>query len=63
MDRKSVVEGYTKAQILADPRKRLMSTSFVFQAGQPDWVRDAFSEAMGLPAMEFTTLIASGVEE
>jgi 5,5'-dehydrodivanillate O-demethylase oxygenase subunit len=63
MDRKSVVEGYTKAQIMGDPRKRLMSTSFVFQAGQPDWVRDEFSEAMGLPSMEFTTLIASGVEE
>lgn len=53
MDRSHVIDGFTRAEILADPRKRMMSTSFVFQAGQPDWVKRQFSEAMGLESEEF----------
>lgn len=56
MDREAVIDGFTKAEILADPRKRLMFTSYVFQAGQPDWVRDAFATAMGLEVIEFSGL-------
>jgi len=56
MDREAVIDGYTKAEILADPRKRLMFTSYVFQAGQPDEVRDQFAAAMGLEATDFSGL-------
>lgn len=63
MDRRSVTDGYMKHEIMADPRKRLMFTSYVFQAGQPDAVRDAFSAAMGLPATEFEGLdLPAGAE-
>jgi 5,5'-dehydrodivanillate O-demethylase oxygenase subunit len=56
MDRDSLTVGLTKAEILADPRKRLMSTSYIFQAGQPADVREKFAEAMGLPVLEFEGL-------
>jgi 5,5'-dehydrodivanillate O-demethylase oxygenase subunit len=55
-DRESVLEGYTSAEILADPRKRMMFTSYVFQAGQPEEVKQQFSLAMGLPVQEFSGL-------
>jgi 5,5'-dehydrodivanillate O-demethylase len=56
MERDSLINGYSTAEILADPRKRLMSTSYIFQAGQPEEVRQQFVEAMGLPAMDFAGL-------
>jgi 5,5'-dehydrodivanillate O-demethylase oxygenase subunit len=49
-------DGHTSEQILANPRLRMLCTSYVFQAGQPDAVRQAFSEAMGLAAQEFRGL-------
>ncbi|TKC90047.1 aromatic ring-hydroxylating dioxygenase subunit alpha [Trinickia terrae] len=55
-DRESVMRGYTTDEILADPRKRMMFTQYVFQAGQPDSVRDAFSKAMGIEATDFRGL-------
>ncbi|HET6969490.1 MAG TPA: aromatic ring-hydroxylating dioxygenase subunit alpha [Phenylobacterium sp.] len=59
MERADVTVGYTKAEILADPRKRMLSTTYVFQAGQPERVREAFAEAMGLEVGEFTGLGAA----
>jgi 5,5'-dehydrodivanillate O-demethylase oxygenase subunit len=59
MQRRETVEGYTKAEILADPAKRMMSTTYVFQAGQPDWVRKQFADAMGLEVGEFTGLVSA----
>jgi len=56
MDRRDVVEGYTKAEILADPRLKLLFRTYIFQAGQPASVRDEFSVAMGLDAAEFRGL-------
>ncbi|HKP79203.1 MAG TPA: aromatic ring-hydroxylating dioxygenase subunit alpha [Phenylobacterium sp.] len=58
MEREDVTLGYTKAEILADPRKRMLSTTYPFQAGQPEHVRRAFEEAMGLEVGEFTGLAA-----
>jgi 5,5'-dehydrodivanillate O-demethylase len=58
-DRKSVTEGYSRAEILANPRHKLMFTTFIFQAGQPTSVRDEFSEVMGLEAQEFQGLQTS----
>lgn len=55
-ERLNVIEGHTRAEILADPRLRLLSTSYIFQAGQPAWVREQFAQAMGLEAQEFTGL-------
>ena len=56
MERTDVILGHTKAEILADPRRRMLSTTYPFQAGQPEWVRKAFEDAMGLAATEFTGL-------
>jgi 5,5'-dehydrodivanillate O-demethylase len=57
-DRDSVVHGYTRAEILANPRRTLLFTSYIFQAGQPESVRAAFAEAMGLETSEFKGLTA-----
>lgn len=57
-DRESVLQGYTSVEILADPRKRMMFTSYVFQAGQPEQVKQQYALAMGLPVQEFTGLDA-----
>jgi 5,5'-dehydrodivanillate O-demethylase len=57
-DRESVLKGYTSAEILADPLKRMMFTSYVFQAGQPEDVKQQFSRAMGLQVQEFAGLDA-----
>lgn len=46
-------DGVTKAQILADPRLRMLFTTYVFQAGQPDDVKAQFEAAMGLEATSF----------
>ena len=53
MDRRDVEEGYATAEILADPRKKMMFSTYVFQAGQPDWVKREFADAMGMEAGEF----------
>lgn len=53
MGRREIVEGLTKEEILANPRHRMLFTSFVFQAGQPEAIKREFSEAMGLEATEF----------
>jgi 5,5'-dehydrodivanillate O-demethylase len=53
MNREDTLEGHATAEILADPRKRMLFTSYVFQAGQPDWVKRQFSEAMGVEPIEF----------
>jgi 5,5'-dehydrodivanillate O-demethylase len=55
-DRQSVVEGYTRAEILAHPRRKLLFTSYIFQAGQPERVRAEFAQAMGLEPQEFKGL-------
>ena len=55
-DRDKRLKGHTREQILADPRMRVVSTSYVFQAGQPDWVKQAFTDAMGLRAGEYQGL-------
>ncbi|WP_322012406.1 aromatic ring-hydroxylating dioxygenase subunit alpha [Paraburkholderia sp. J12] len=59
-DRESVTAGYTTEDILKDPRKRLMFTTYIFQAGQPESVKQAFSEAMGIEMAEFAGLTAGG---
>ena len=45
--------GLTRAEILADPRRRMMFTTYPFQAGQPDEVKAQFEAAMGFAALSF----------
>jgi len=47
------LRGLTTAEILADPRRRSFLTSFYLQAGQPEAVRKAMSEAFGVPYGDF----------
>jgi 5,5'-dehydrodivanillate O-demethylase len=57
-DRESVLHGYTRAEIQANPRRKLLFTSFIFQAGQPEAVRAEFAQVMGLETSEFKGLTA-----
>lgn len=59
MDRDRVLGDFTVAEIEADPHKRRAYTSFIFQAGQPEAVRQAFSAAMGIEAIEFDGMLQS----
>ncbi len=59
MDRAQVVSGHSIEQILQSPRMKLFYTTYVFQAGQPDAVRQQFSDAVGLEAREHDGIVAS----
>lgn len=61
MNHDEMLEGRTKAEVFADPRLRMMFTSYVSQAGQPDYVRRAFEEAVDLESSEFAGLTARNV--
>jgi 5,5'-dehydrodivanillate O-demethylase oxygenase subunit len=52
-DRAIVVDGFTREQILGHPRLRLLFTTYPFQFGQPEVIKQLFSLAMGLPVAEF----------
>lgn len=57
--RDTTLQGHTIAQIMADPRKRVRLTTYMFQAGQPEHVKRQFAEAMGIAEMqEFDGLTA-----
>lgn len=49
-------DGYTRAEILADPVRLLRFTSYIFQAGQPEWIRQEFSEVTGFEVGDFSGL-------
>jgi 5,5'-dehydrodivanillate O-demethylase len=51
-NRDTTLDGFTTAEIMADPRKRIRLTTFMFQAGQPEAVKRQFAEAMGIPHVE-----------
>ena len=59
MDRAQTLEGYTVEQILASPRMKLFYTTYIFQAGQPEAVQRAFSQAMGIEVGAFDGVIGS----
>ena len=52
----TVFANFTTAQIMADPMKRVRLTSYIFQAGQPAWVQQAYEQAMGIELQEFSGL-------
>lgn len=59
MDRAHTLEGYTAEQILASPRMKLFYTTYIFQAGQPEWVRKEMSDVMGIDVIEFDGIVKS----
>nr|WP_145552740.1 aromatic ring-hydroxylating dioxygenase subunit alpha [Variovorax boronicumulans] len=59
MDRAQTLEGHTVEQILASPRMKLFYTTYIFQAGQPEHVQRAFSQAMGIAVGAFDGVIGS----
>ena len=59
MDREQVLKSFTVDQIMALPRMKLMYTTYIFQAGQPEAVRKQMSEAMGLEVKEFDGIVHS----
>jgi 5,5'-dehydrodivanillate O-demethylase len=59
MDREQVLKAHTIDEILANPRMKVHYTSYIFQAGQPEEVRRAFSAAMGVEVREFEGIVQS----
>ncbi len=59
MDREQVLNDFSSAQIKARPRMWLMYTTYVFQAGQPEAVRQQMAQALGLEARDYDGIIAS----
>lgn len=55
-NRAAITNGLSREQIMANPFSRMMHTSYVFQAGQPDHVRQQLAQAMGLEPTEFAGL-------
>jgi 5,5'-dehydrodivanillate O-demethylase len=45
--RKELTEGLTREQILAHPTLSLSTKRYIFQAGQPEWVQQAYEQATG----------------
>jgi len=52
VERKPVIEGFSSAEIMTDPLSRRGLQDYVFQAGQPPEVREAFLAAMGFSEAE-----------
>ena len=59
MDREQVLKAHSIDEILANPRMKVHYTSYIFQAGQPEEVRRAFSAAMGVEVREFEGIVQS----
>jgi 5,5'-dehydrodivanillate O-demethylase len=59
MDRAQVLDGFTVDEIMKHPRMKLFYTTYIFQAGQPENVRQAFSDAMGLEVRDFDGIVES----
>jgi len=57
MDRAQMLGSLTREQILANPKTALLYTSYIFQAGQPEQVRQLMSEAMGLEVREYSGVV------
>lgn len=56
-DRELLTGSFSREEILRDPRKRLLRTTFFLQAGQPERVRLQFEDAIGLDDTGFKSLL------
>jgi len=52
VDHRQMVEGITLDAILRDPNQRERLREFIFQSGQPDVIRRAFVDAMGIEGID-----------
>jgi 5,5'-dehydrodivanillate O-demethylase len=52
-----VTQSRTRAEIAAHPTLKAFYTSYIFQAGQPDWVKQLASEALGFQVGEFDGVV------
>jgi 5,5'-dehydrodivanillate O-demethylase len=59
MDRHQVLGSHSIEHIKSNLRLTLMYTTYIFQAGQPESVRKAFAEAMGIDVVEFHGIVPS----
>jgi len=57
MDRDELLQAHTVAQIMANPRLKILYATYPFQAGQPEAVREAFSNAMGIEAKAYDGIV------
>jgi 5,5'-dehydrodivanillate O-demethylase oxygenase subunit len=51
-ERASLVDGFTREQLMRDPLNKRSLQGYIFQVGQPAEVRDAYLAAMGINATE-----------
>lgn len=56
--RKLAMEGLSTTEIMANPVHRQTMLSYILQAGQPEAVRQAFAEAMGMPVQDYAGPLA-----
>jgi len=52
-----VTQSRTLAEIMAHPTLKPFYTSYIFQAGQPEWARQMASEALGVEVQEFDGVV------
>ena len=52
-----VTQSRTLVEIMAHPTLKPFYTSYIFQAGQPEWVRQMASEALGVEVQEFDGVV------
>lgn len=57
MDKALVLASMTKEEIMANPVMKVLYTTYIFQAGQPDSVRKDMSQAMGFEVAEFDGIV------
>ena len=57
MDREELLQAHTMEQIMANPRLKILYATYPFQAGQPEDVRLAFSQAMGIDAKPYDGIV------
>jgi len=53
-ERETFIEGFTRAEMVADPLARRGLQGYIFQTGQPAEIRAAFLAAMGFSEAEAT---------
>ena len=53
-EREALIDGFTRAEMMANPLARRGLQGYIFQTGQPAEVREAFLAAMGFSEAEAT---------
>jgi 5,5'-dehydrodivanillate O-demethylase len=59
MDKALTLSARSIDEIKTHPILKIFYTTYIFQAGQPEYVRKEFSEVMGLEVQEFDGIVNS----